>query len=168
MTQQARVMAIVATAAAALFTGCQPPTAESPGGVTKLQVPGDPPITIGDGSFHAHSQLDWISPDLSSGMIIRPKATSGAKPGSFSAGGPCAFKDKNKTVHNAAAFLWTDEENLYDISPTNLNDTSKWSIVITHNNHVVTVSVVSGFLQIASDSGGTLTPKKPTTRVSGG
>jgi hypothetical protein len=165
--KMSRVTLIVAGIALALFvgaTGCQKPSAPQPQPVPKVidQVPGDPPVTIGDGSLHAHSGLDWVTPDLNNHMIIQPWGDSQARTGTFYPGGECANitpSNPNGYTPNASAFLWTDDDNFYDISP----QASSWTVTIAHdhrtdatNKHLgpnVTVTFVSNQLLIATDQG---------------
>jgi hypothetical protein len=118
--------------------------------VHPFQVPGDPPVTVGDGSFHAHSKNDWMA-DQNNHMTILPNTPSG-NAGSFYQDSDCSFPDPadiTKTV-KATAFLWTDEDNIYDISP---KSAALWEIKVTHaNGHVVTISIVNNYLQFASDN----------------
>jgi hypothetical protein len=98
------------------------------------QPPGDPPVTVSDGSLHAHSKPaltippnpPWLADQptaTGSGQIIQPYPPNGT----LSSGCTDMVVNSNK----ASAYLWTDDENAYDITPSAL-ETLK--ITITHDS----------------------------------
>jgi hypothetical protein len=156
MTSQTRVMLIVAGAVAALLigaTGCEKPSSNPPQKPAVItQAPGDPPITIGDGSLHVHSKKNWTT-NASGDMSIIPGGSS-----AFYANGDCGtfteIVNNVSTQVQASVFLWTDDDTPYDISPSSPAG-SGWVVTISHgmNGPVVTVSVVSNQLQISTNMG---------------
>lgn len=75
-------------------------------------VSGDPPVTVSDGSLHAHSAFNWL-PDASDGhggMTIMPRGATGAS-GMLRNG--CGI---DPTTNSLAAKLWTDSQD-YPIDP---------------------------------------------------
>jgi hypothetical protein len=123
------------------------------------QVPGDPPVTIGDGSIHVHSVLNWVTPDPdnTNHMIIEPYGANSSTTGKFYPGGECG---NNGSTPNASAFLWTDDgDRFYDISPAG----GSWKVTIAHdhskdgnNPHKgpnVTVTFVNNQLLMTTDMG---------------
>ena len=122
------------------------------GGITPLQVPGDPPITIGDGSMRGHSANDWRT-DADGGVTIVAKNPGGDGAGSFHQGGQCAIPNGNQ---NASAFLWTDFDDLpHDISPTNLNNVNGWSVTLADaNNAQLKVTIANGHVQLVASGSG--------------
>jgi hypothetical protein len=120
------------------------------------QVPGDPPVTIGDGSLHAHSKNKWLNPDPSpgDGSVIQPLGDSTTTAPTFHQDGVCAFTDASGNPVPASAYLWTDDsDTFYDISPG--NNINSWLVTITHGTTgpVVTVSAPGGVLQIKTSGG---------------
>jgi hypothetical protein len=117
----------------------------STGGPVSKQVPGDPPVTVSDGSVHAHSPKGWVTPDpdASNHTIIQPLSPTGdGSSGTFFAGSDCANAPPSGTAQTpgATAFLWTDDgpDTFYDISPP---ASGQWTVVITDSNaNAVTVS----------------------------
>jgi hypothetical protein len=117
--------------------------------VRPFQVPGYPPVTVGDGSLHAHSEKDWMS-DKDGEAVIQPKPSDG-KSGAFYKDTDCQFlANDNVTIVSATAFLWTDDDRVYDISPKD----NTWMVKITDNNKTaVTIQVVNNLLQFSVDNG---------------
>ena len=143
------IFGIIAGGGLALFTqkmGLIPVLSPKP--LVMTQSPGDPPIIIGDGSLHVHSKNGWAN-DVSAGVVIKPSGTS------FTSSNNCGTFG----TAPAKAFLWTDEDATYDISPANF---ASWQVVITndsnHQNAVVTVSAPGGVLQITASQGATFDP----------
>jgi hypothetical protein len=128
---------------------------QGPGEVLhRYQVPGDPPITIGDGSLHVHSKFKWLDPDPdpTNHMIIQPLGNPPDHTPSFQTN--CNVTDASGNQVSLSAFLWIDDGKLYDISPLSL---ATWKVKLTHNNGngpAVTVTARNGVLQISSDKGG--------------
>jgi hypothetical protein len=78
------------------------------------QPPGDPPVTVSDGSLHAHSKAKWAQDrtpaNYPSGQTITPNSTAGALAAT------CPTVQVNSK--NVAAYLWTDDEKAYDLTPS--------------------------------------------------
>jgi hypothetical protein len=93
-------------------------------GFKRLQVTGDPPVTVGDGSLHARSQNGWVKNGNGGDATIEPKSKGGGQatlhPG-------CGLAVDSKTV---SALLWTDDDKLYDISPNG----AVFNATITHDS----------------------------------
>jgi hypothetical protein len=131
------------------------------GGVT-----GGPPVTVSDGSLHAHSLYDWTT-NVNGDQTIIPKAASGS--GSFSNGckmtvpnpliPPLPLPNPFSPTKTVSALLWLDDGSSYDLSPL----TDGVLVTITHDtagagsaaNAAVTVSIPpSGAPTIHSVQGG--------------
>ncbi len=101
------------------------PSAQS--GVNKFQVTGDPPITVSDGSLHAHSANDWVSDNASDTIIPKPATNSN---GQYSTS--CGLTVPNPlnplSPTPVSGLLWTEDQS-WDISPTDNGLTVK----ITHD-----------------------------------
>ena len=78
-----------------------------PGEIKPLQVSGDPPVTVSDGSLHVHSQNGWMA-DADGDTTLQPKPPSGQ----------LAFtcQMESSTGDAASASLWADNK-VYDILP---------------------------------------------------
>jgi hypothetical protein len=75
--------------------------------VKPFQVTGDPPVTVSDGSLHAHSGNGWVA-DYDGDTTIQPKPKSGTL------GTSCKMIDSHGNP--TATSLWADDK-IYDISP---------------------------------------------------
>jgi hypothetical protein len=69
------------------------------------QVTGDPPVTVSDGSLHAHSQGDWQA-DTDGGQTIKPNPPMGTLSQTCTARGV-----------TATTSLWMDDETTHKIAP---------------------------------------------------
>lgn len=151
------VVFIVVGAAVGLFMEAQHwihflPAPPTPGTeVHPFQVPGDPPVTVGDGSLHTHSKSAWLTNRPGDTTIV-PVTDSSNGVGAFYADSDCKFPKGGNTV-NASAFLWTDEDNIYDLSPS--GSVSNWQVVVKHENgYYVSISVnANNQLQFVASSG---------------
>jgi hypothetical protein len=79
-----------------------------------LQPTGDPPVTVSDGSLHAHSQSGWVSPNES------PTITPNGKELSSTSCPDVTGLDDNwwyPTSHEASVTFWADDTDSLDISP---------------------------------------------------
>jgi hypothetical protein len=127
-----------------------------------LQVSGDPPVTIGDGSLGAHSKNGWLNPDPNppgDGSVIQPLGDTSTP--TFHTDGQCNFIDASGNTVVASAYLWTDTDTFYDISPGSVS--TNWLVTITHGTTgpVVTISLVGGLLQIKTSGGSIFDSVKP-------
>jgi hypothetical protein len=121
-----------------------------PGGPVNKQPPDDPPVTVSDGSLHAHSRGTWLA-DAGAGspQTIQPKPANGTLKTN------CNGVQVNSK--NVQAYLWTDDDKLYDLTPA-AGATLK--IKIQHDSGgaggqpYVTISVPpGGQLTITTDQG---------------
>jgi hypothetical protein len=84
----------------------------------KAQVTGDPPVTVSDGSLHAHSKHDWVR-DMDTDTVITPKARNPTLGGQYDTScGMTGAPNGIGTLNPVSGVLWTDDDKLYDISPT--------------------------------------------------
>jgi hypothetical protein len=84
----------------------------------KTQVTGDPPITVSDGSLHSHSRNGWVR-DTDTDTVITPKAANPTNGGQYDTScGMTGAPNGMGTLNPVSAALWTDDDKLYDISPT--------------------------------------------------
>ena len=141
------VIFLILGGALALYVEAQHWTHFLPVGHVNRQVPGDPPVMVGDGSLHAHSRNHWRTDGADGDTKIVPNT------GTLQTS--CDFSPTVGTTTNpASAFLWTDDENIYDVSPKD----STWSIVITNRNgSTVTISLKGTDLQFITDNGSSFT-----------
>ena len=122
----------------------------------RFQVPGDPPVLVGDGSLHGHSKKGWLT-DADGDMMIVPVTDTANGVGSFRNDSDCKVNGTS-----ASAFLWTDDDSLYDISPSSSSGAG-WKVSILHDHRndstdkhmgaTVTIQVVNSQLQITTDKG---------------
>jgi hypothetical protein len=81
--------------------------------VGPLQVSGDPPITVSDGSLHAHSKNDWVMPDPDGGLTIQPLPANAVLRKSDAS--TCNIQSSWGEFLYAA--LWTDDDKTTPIEP---------------------------------------------------
>jgi len=115
------------------------------GGVT-----GGPPVTVSDGSLHAHSRNEWTT-DVNGDLTITPNPASG----SISNGcnmtvpnllyPPLHIPNPFRPTKGASALLWLDDGSSYDLSPVGSDGVL---VTITHDAYnlsagdaAVTVSI---------------------------
>jgi hypothetical protein len=120
------------------------------GHIKPLQVTGDPPITVSDGSLHAKSKNGWTSDAQTDQLMAMPAD------GQLVAGANCGLTDGNGKY--VAASLWTDDD---DDQPYTISPGQK--VVIHHDsgeassaaNDKVTIRLPTGKgpLTIVSDEG---------------
>jgi hypothetical protein len=113
-----------------------------------FQVPGDPPVMVGDGSLHVDSKKGWVKDDDNDSTIVVKTAGNS---GSFYTDANCSFSKPDGTKVTASAFLWTDDDQLVDISP---KDISAWKVTVTDGHTTITISAPSNVLQLYTDLGG--------------
>jgi len=119
---------------------------------TTGQPPGDPPVTVSDGSLHAHSLNKWLgdkTPTSGTGLIITPN------PSGATLSANCSAVQVNS--QKVAAYLWTDDEKVYDLTPGS-NATLTITIVHDPNDGDSDANVIisyppSGPLTITTDQG---------------
>lgn len=127
-----------------------------------LQVTGDPPVTVSDGSLHAHSDNGWTT-NSASDKTLQPNPSSGQL------GFTCNMADSNGLA--TATSLWADDKT-YDILPgasiTIVHDSADASgaahspeinIAVPHippssGLDVLTITTVEGSFDKASGRGG--------------
>ncbi len=110
-----------------------PPMTQSQ--VNILQVTGDPPITVSDGSLHAHSKLWGWMPDSAGGdATFNALAHDGTIKGKLAKG--CSMT--TSTSSSVSAEFWSDNMEPLDISP---DQGSGLTITITHTGINVVVTV---------------------------
>ena len=111
LTQAAGVLALtVLGASIALFIQSKGLIPSKP--VTPMQVTGDPPVTVSDGSLHAHSENGWKKNTSGGDKSIEPNPQSGSGTGQLVP--TCLMQDSHGNA--ALANLWADDKN-YDILP---------------------------------------------------
>jgi hypothetical protein len=92
---------------------------------TRFQVTGDPPVTVSDGSLHAHSKKKrWVSPDPDP-HTIQPNPPGGQL---YNDGTQC--KKMMVSGKPVSAFFWRDDLN-DDISPA---PNTSLTILIVHDH----------------------------------
>lgn len=122
------------------------------------QVGGDPPVTLSDGSLHAHSRASGWQSDQnygSYGKLMMPNPANG----SLHVGGCNGMTGLNSSgkLQPASAIFWSDDHEDWDISPASSNGTTTVHIQYSskddaHNNPwVVIIAPASGQLVIQSD-----------------
>ena len=74
--------------------------------IRPLQVTGDPPVTVSDGSLHAHSDNDWMTNSAGGDKTLQPKTGQLRY--------TCLMADSNGQATSAS--LWADDK-IYDILP---------------------------------------------------
>ena len=79
-------------------------------GVNPLQVPGDPPVMVSDGSLHVHSRNGWVENGATDKTVTAKPVT-----GSLVGGVNCGMQDNLGNTFSAV--LWTDDDLLYPIQP---------------------------------------------------
>ena len=89
-------------------------------GFTSFQVPGDAPVTVSDGSLHAHSDYGWVK-NNDGDPVIQPNPDTGTLQAT------CTITDKNGK--KVSAIFWRDDI-LNDITPAT---DQGLKITITHD-----------------------------------
>jgi hypothetical protein len=87
---------------------------DNPKKVGPFQVTGDPPVTVSDGSLHAHSKNGWQGDAASSQNKLQPNPTGGTLTAN------CKLMTGLNDAGNsnlAAATFWADDHESWDISP---------------------------------------------------
>jgi hypothetical protein len=129
-----------------------------PGEIKPFQVSGDPPVTVSDGSLHAHSRNGWMT-DADTDTTIQPKPASGQLVYT------CLMQDSQGNATSAS--LWADDK-IYDILPgatvTVVHDSGNASAAA--NAAAVTIAVPSspGSPLTITTVEGTFAKSKPNSR----
>ncbi len=100
-------------------------------GFVMTQAPGDPPVTVSDGSLHAHSKYDWTADnDTDPTITPNPASTaSGYTPGYSTTCGMTALDPITGKPNPVSGVLWTDDEMTTDLSP----GTTGITVTIVHD-----------------------------------
>src|SRR5260370_5752531 len=106
----------------------------------------------GDGSMHVDSKKGWVKDkDGDSKIVVKTAGNSGT----FYTDANCSFTKsdgRGGTINvTASAFLWTDDDQLFDISPMDIN---AWNVKVTNGHTTTTVSSPGSVLQLYTDLGG--------------
>jgi hypothetical protein len=117
-----------------------------------MQVTGDPPVTVSDGSLHVHSKAGWKPDSAIAGQTILPVGTQLDR-------NKCDLTVKTKSV---SAFFWHDGT-ADDISPA---QNTELKITIVHDPANSTSS--GGSVTVKIPWNGALTIEDPDTGANGG
>jgi hypothetical protein len=120
-------------------------------GPKPFQVTGDPPVTVSDGSLHAHSRANgWQGDNGGAGKTILPKPANG----SLHTAGCNNMMGDGKA---ASAIFWADDHESWDISPAKGGTTT---VEITHDSkgaardaRIIITAPTNGQLQIETKEG---------------
>jgi hypothetical protein len=91
-----------------------------------VQPPGDPPVTVSDGSLHTHSKFDWVT-DNDNDKSIAPKTGNGT--GYTTSCSMTATDPITGRPVPVSGVLWTDDEITTDLSP----GPGEVKVIITHD-----------------------------------